>query len=87
MGHLLRQGEVDVVRFLLGHGELEGAGLDLIEQHIARPAETGGGAQIPEARGGGFDLLEDLDVVAPRDCGQQFLNKLFKKFSSSMNCR
>ena len=76
---VLRQGEIEVVRLFLRDGALVSTGLDLVEQHIARPAEAGGGAEIPKAGCGDFDLLEEFDVVSPGDRGKQFWNKLCQK--------
>ena len=65
LGEVLRQGEIEVVRLLFRDGALVGAGLDLVEQHIARPAEAGGGAEIPEAGGGGGEFVQNEEVLPP----------------------
>jgi len=78
LGKVFREGGREVVRLARSEGTLESPGLDLVEQDVAGTAEPRGGAEVVEAGGGGFDLLDDLDVVPPRDCGQQFLNKLVK---------
>jgi len=73
---VLREGEVEVVGLLFRDGTLVGTGLDLIEQDIARPAEAGGGAEIPKAGGGGAHAEERVRVVAPRHSGNHFSHNL-----------
>ena len=64
------------MRLLFGDGAFVGTGLDLIEQDIARPAEAGGGAEIPEAGGGGGELVQDEEVLAPGNLCNKLLQKL-----------
>jgi len=54
LGEVFRQGEVEVVCLFVGDGAFVGPGFDLVEQDVARPAEAGGGAEIPEVFGRGF---------------------------------
>ena len=61
---------------LFRHGAFVGPGLDLVEQHIPRPTEAGGGAKIPEPGGGGGELVEDEAVMSPRNFCNQLLQKL-----------
>jgi hypothetical protein len=56
---VLRQGEIEVVDLLFRDGTFVGAGFDLIEQDIPRPAKAGGGAEIPQPGGGVGELFED----------------------------
>ena len=71
LGKMLRQGEGEIVGFLLRDGAFVSAGLDLVEQDIARPAEAGGGAEIPEAGGGVGELASGLQRVVPRELLRQ----------------
>ncbi len=64
------------MRLLLCDRAFVDAGLDLIDRHITRPAKAGGGEEIPEAGGRGFDFLEQFDVVSPGDGSKQFWHKL-----------
>jgi hypothetical protein len=73
---VFREGKIEVVRLFLRDGAFISSGLDLIEQDIARPAETGGGAEIPQTGGGGGELVEDQQVLALWD----FCDKLSQKF-------
>jgi len=76
LGEVLGQGEVEVGRLLFGDGAFAGTGFDLIEQHIARPAKAGGGAEIPEAGDWIGELCEDVRVVSPRSGRHQFSHSL-----------
>ena len=67
LGQILRQGEREVVGLLLRHRPFVGAGLDLVEQDIARPAEAGGGAEVVEAGGGVGELCQELAGDGPRE--------------------
>ena len=77
---VFREGEVEVVCFLVRDGALIGTGLDLVEQDIARPAETGGGAEIPQPGGGFGELVEDQEVLAPGDFRDQQSQKFNRGF-------
>jgi hypothetical protein len=61
------QGQRKVVGFLFLGGMLIRTGLDLIQQHAPRPAIAGRRPKIPEPGGGVFDLLQDFDMVPPRN--------------------
>jgi hypothetical protein len=76
LGQKIRQGKLEVVRLFFGYRPFIGAGLDLIEQDMARPAELRGGPQVPKTGGRGRDLLHDLDVVPPRYGQEKFSHKL-----------
>ena len=65
LGEMLRQGEREVVRLLFLDSALIGAGFDLVEQDIARPAELRGGAQVVEAGGGVGHLVKNESMMAP----------------------
>jgi len=80
LGQVFRQGEGKIVGLLVFDRACVGAGFDLVKQHAAASAELGGSAEVIKAGGGGFDLLELLDVMAPGDVGEQFLNSLFKNW-------
>jgi hypothetical protein len=58
LGEVLRKDEAEVVGFLVGDRALVGAGLDLVEQDVARPPEAGGGMEIPEELGSRLDPSE-----------------------------
>jgi hypothetical protein len=77
LGQRPQQGEIEVVSLLLRDRALVGTGLDLIEQHIARPAKAGGGSEIPEAGGRVGELVEDEAVMSPWN----FCNKLLQKLA------
>ena len=74
---VFRQSEIEVVRFLFRDGTFVGTGLDLIEQDITRPAEAGGGAEIPQPADGIGELVEDQQVLAPWN----FRDKLSQNFN------
>jgi len=76
LGKVLRKREAEVVGFLVGDRALVGAGLDLVEQDVARPPEAGGGMEIPEAGRGIGNLVENDQVLAPWD----FCDELSQKF-------
>ena len=69
---MLRQGEGEVVRLLLRHRPFIRTGLDLVEQDIPRPAELGGGAEVVKAGGGVGEFGQNVCVMAPWNCGDQF---------------
>ena len=73
---MLRKGEAEVVGFLVGDRALVGAGLDLVQQDVARPPQAGGGMEIPEAGHRIGDLIENDQVLAPWD----FCDELSQKF-------
>jgi hypothetical protein len=56
-GQMLRQGEGEVVGFLLRHRPFISPGFDLVQQDVARPAESGGGAEVVKAGGGSVSLF------------------------------
>jgi hypothetical protein len=69
---VLRQGEIEFVCLLLSYSVFLGTGLDLVEQDITRPAEAGGGAEIPEAGGWVCDPEKSVRMMDPRDAGNHF---------------
>jgi hypothetical protein len=99
LGEMLGKGEWEVVRLLVNDGALVGAGLDLVEKDVARPAEAGGGAEVPEASGRIGEFLEDQKIVPPWNSGKQLKTWSFRSTvggdycwagfwnSLSQNCR
>jgi hypothetical protein len=72
---LLPQGEADIVRLPFRDGTVVSTGLDLVEQDVARPTETGRGTEIPEASGGDGELIENKEVLAPGDLCDKLAQK------------
>ena len=80
---MLRQGEGEIVRLLLGDGAFVSPGLDLIQEDIARPAEPGGGAEVVKPGDGITQFVKNEQVLAPGN----FCDKLSQKFDDRFICQ
>ena len=65
LGHRLREGDPEVVRFLFRDSSFVGLSFDLIEQNVATPAELRGSAQVVEPGGGVGNPCERIRMVTP----------------------
>ena len=78
LGEVLGKGESEVVGFFIGDCAFVGSGLDLVEQNISSPSEAGCGLQIPKARYGCGYLVDDKQILTPRN----FCDKSSQKWNN-----